>query len=355
MTATKTRKLEHLDVCVKKSVETGDTLLGDVRLVHNCLPEISMAEIDTGTKFLGKNFSAPFMITAITGGVAKAGKINKDLASVAQKLGIGFGLGSQRAMLEDDGVKGTYCVRDVAPSILVLGNIGAAQLENYNALEIKSALKAVGADGICVHLNPAQEAVQAEGDLDFSHVLRNINRLAGVVPVVAKEVGNGVCREAAIDLKNAGVKALDVGGLGGTSWVRVDSLRAKMESPFCDWGIPTAASVMECHDLMPVIATGGIRTGLDAAKAVALGAELCGVALPALRWYAKGGKKAVELGYTKMIREFRTAMFLTGSRTPAQLRDANMVIGGQLANWADARGISIRHYAYRRIPHTVIG
>lgn len=355
MKKTKSRKLEHLDVCIKNNVEVGDPLFGDVRFVHNTLPEMDIEEVNTNTEFLGVGLEAPFMITAITGGVEKAGKINKDLASVAEKLGIGFGLGSQRAMMEDRKVENTYMVRDVAPITLVLGNIGAAQLENYNSLEIKRAMKAIGANAMCVHLNPAQEAAQAEGDLNFNNVLANISKLSRIVPVVAKEVGNGISRECAIDLKDAGAVALDIGGFGGTSWVMVDSIRAKKENVLNDWGIPTAASVMECHAVLPTIATGGVRSGLDAAKAVALGAELVGVALPALRWYAKGGKKEVEKGFTQMISDFKTTMFLTGSRTVAQLQGSNMVIGGKLREWADSRDISVEHYGYRGIPNTVIG
>lgn len=346
---TKSRKLEHLKICIRENVEVGDTYFSNARFVHNCLPEISMDEIDTSIEFMGKTLKAPFMIAAMTGGVAKAGKINRDLASVAEKLGIGFGVGSQRAMLEDPTVASTYKVRDTAPKTLVFGNIGVAQLGHYNTLEIIKAMKDIGADAVCVHLNAAQEAAQTEGDLDFRNGLENISRLARLMPVIAKEVGNGVSREAALDLKKAGVKALDIGGFGGTSWVKVDSIRAKMKNVLNDWGIPTAASVMECHDLLPVIATGGIRDGVSAAKAIALGAQMCGVALPALRWYSKGGKPAVEKGFERMIREFRTAMFLTGSKTVAQLRSANIVVTGKLKEWAESRGINSEHYACRSL------
>ena len=206
-----------------------------------------------------------------------------------------------------------------------------------------------------MHFNAAQEAAQAEGDLDFNNVLKNISTLSRVVPVVAKEVGNGISREAAIELKDAGASALDTGGLGGTSWVRVDSLRAKQGSVFEDWGIPTTASIMECAPVLPVIGTGGIRNGLDAAKAIALGAGIVGVALPALKWYSKGGTKELEKGFTKMIGELRTAMFLTGSRGVGQLQSTNLIVSGGLRNWADARDISIVHYGCRSLPQTVIG
>ena len=347
MKKTKNRKLEHLDVCLKKDVESGDALFGDVRLVHNSLPEMSLHDADTSVSFLGKRLDAPIIISAMTGGVAKAGKINRDLAAVAEKMGIGFGVGSQRAMLEDEDATSTYDVRDVAPNTLVLGNIGAAQLENYNVLEIRKAMKSIGADAMCVHLNPAQEAVQAEGDVGFNNVLKNIAMLAKAVPVVAKEVGNGISREVAAELKSAGVKAIDVGGLGGTSWVKVDSIRAKRKSPFVGWGIPTAASVMECGPILPTIATGGIRTGVDAAKAIALGADMVGMALPILRWHSKGGKKAVERGLERTIGELKTAMFLTGSRTIRGLHSTNLVVGGKLHEWAEARGIGTSHYGIR--------
>ncbi len=349
MRKTKSRKLEHLEICAKKDVETGDTWLSDVSLVHNSLPEISLHGVSTEVRFLGKRLKAPIIITAMTGGVKKAEKINKALASVAEELGIGFGVGSQRAMLEDDSVAGTYMVRDVAPSALVLGNIGAAQLESYNALEIKKAMKAIGADAMCVHLNPAQEAAQAGGDVDFRGVIKNIAALARAVPVVAKEVGGGISREAAAELRNAGVKAVDVGGLGGTSWVRVDSIRARHASPFEEWGIPTAASIMECSPLLPTIATGGIRGGISVAKALALGADTAGMALPVLRWYSRGGAKAVRERLNQLIDELKVAMFLTGSATVAELQGTSVVITGKLREWADARGISTSHYGVRGI------
>jgi isopentenyl-diphosphate delta-isomerase len=352
--ATKKRKLEHLDICTDKDVEYGDNWLKHVRLVHDCLPQKSLAEVDTSTELLGKELKAPFIIAAITGGVAEAKAINHALASVAEELGIGFGVGSQRAMLEDPGVTDTFSVRDVAPNTLVLGNIGAANLHQYTVDEVAKAMKAIGADAICVHINPAQEAAQQEGDVDFSQCLQGIEKLAKRVPVVAKEVGNGVSRENALELKRAGAAAIDVGGFGGTSWVLVDKMRKNNEGISHDWGIPTAASIMECAQTVPLIATGGMRTGLDAAKAIGLGADAVGMALPALRAYRKGGQEGVKRHFQKIIADFKTYQFLTGSKTLDSLKAANLVVTGELAHWCEARGLDYRHYGQRYSPHTII-
>ncbi len=354
MSQTKKRKLEHLDICAEQDVEYGDAWFGDVRLIHDALPQKDLRQVDTSTNFLGKGLRAPIIIAAITGGVEESRVINTALASVAEELGIGFGVGSQRAMLEDSSAKGTYNVRDVAPNTLILGNIGAVNLPQYSTQEIKKAMKDIGADAMCVHINPAQEAAQPEGDYDFTQCIQSIAKLAHEVPVVAKEVGNGISRENALELKSTGVAAIDVGGFGGTSWVLVDKIRKSNHGISHDWGIPTAASVMECRAVLPTIATGGVRSGLDIAKAIALGAECAGMALPALRAYKKGGRDGVKGFFQKAIDDFRVYMFLTGSGNVAQLRGANLVVSGELREWCDARDINYKWYAERDLPHTII-
>ncbi len=350
---TGSRKLQHLKLATRENVEHGDPWFNDIILVHRSLPELDLKKIDTKIEFLGKRLNAPIMIVGMTGGVEEAGRINKDLASVAENLGIGFGVGSQRAMLERPEIWDTYYVREEAPSTLLLGNIGVAQLGEYSVEEVVKAARKIGADAIAVHLNPAQEAVQPEGDWDFSERLALIKDLTKRFPVIGKEIGNGISREVAVELRKVGVKAIDIGGWGGTNWVKIDAMRAGEKTPFVDWGIPTAASVIETSRILPTIATGGIRTGLDAAKALALGASIVGIGLPVLRWYMSGGKEKVEAELIRFIHELKIAMFLTGSRNVQQLRHADVVITGKLKDWCEVRGIDIKSYANRQIARDV--
>jgi len=348
----KKRKIEHLEICANKPVEVGSTWLENVTLVHEAMPELNLADINTSTTFLGKELSAPLVITAITGGVEEAGKINKELAKAAEKLGIGFGMGSQRAMIEIPEAWDTFYVRDVAPNTMVLGNIGLVNLKQIDSEDIVKAFNKVKADFLCVHINAAHEAIQPEGDTDFSNCMPELKKICSKVPVIAKEVGNGISKETAMVLKSAGVKAIDVGGFGGTSWIKVEEYRGKGKTIFTEWGIPTAASVIECSSSgLPLIATGGIRNGLDCAKAIALGAGLCGMALPCLKWHYEG---VLEEKLEKVIQELKIAMMLSGSRNIHQLKSADAVISGKLANWCWQRGINTRNYAFRNIPHTII-
>ena len=329
----KTRKTEHLRICLEQQVETGDPLWDEVTLVHQALPELSFDAIDTSCAFLGKQLAFPLVIAGMTGGCDEAREINRKLAGIAEKTGIAFGVGSQRAMIENPALAETYAVRDVAPNISLLGNIGITALKKYPSAQIVQALHAIHADAVCVHINPAQELFQHEGDRDFSGCLETLTHFCKAItlPVIAKEVGNGISHECALKLKAAGVSAIDVGGLGGTSWVLIDSIRAGIDSAvFRNWGIPTAVSVMECQVGLPVIATGGIRTGLHMAKAIALGADLCGIALPFLRVLAKEGTEGVERYIDILKADFIRAMFLTGCRTIGDLKNARYGLKGEL-------------------------
>lgn len=346
MNKTKKRKLEHLDVCANKDVETGTTWLEHCQFVPDTLTEVNPIDVDTSTMLLGKKLAAPLVISAITGGVEEAGKINKELAGVAEELGIGFGVGSQRAMIEDKSTWKTFHVRKEAPNTLVLGNIGA--VNDYSPKQIFKAMEDIGADAMCMHLNVAQELAQPEGDKTFSHCLKNIeNAVSGGVPVVAKETGAGISRESALKLKAAGVSAIDVGGSGGANWIKIENLRGKKAYTPIHWGIPTAASILECQVGTPLISTGGIRSGMDMAKCIALGADSAGVALPVLRWYYEGGKDLVaeELGH--WITELRSIMVLTGSKDIQELKKANIVITGPLFDWCEVRGIDISQLGRR--------
>jgi isopentenyl-diphosphate delta-isomerase len=346
MRLTETRKLEHLNICLTESVETGSPLFEDVHLVHQALPEIDLSEIDTSCEFLGKKLDFPLMIAAMTGGHEETKRINDSLAEVAEKKGIGLGVGSQRAMIENPELAPTFSVRSVAPSVLLLGNIGITALKRLPPDRVARAVEAIEADGLCVHINPAQEIFQNEGDDDFSGCLGALETLCRSVrfPVVGKEVGNGISREAAERLKRAGVRAIDVGGLGGTNWSLIDSLRSGRDaSQYREWGIPTAAAVLEAKGAgLPLIATGGLRNGLHMAKAIALGADLCGIALPFLRIVSREGVSGAERFVDGLERDFRRALFLTGCKNLEELKQTNLVLGARLKEWVEQRSLDGR-------------
>ncbi|MDY0060288.1 MAG: type 2 isopentenyl-diphosphate Delta-isomerase [Myxococcota bacterium] len=344
------RKAEHLRLFVEGDgprARQATSLLECVRLVHQALPELEEAEIDLATTFAGHPLAAPFFVTGMTGGTALAGEVNRGLARVAERLGIGFGLGSQRALLEDPALLPTYQVRDVAPRVFLTGNLGAAQVARLTPAEVRALCDQVGANAFCVHLNPAQELLQPEGDRDFRGARQAIGTLARELdrPLIVKEVGCGLSREVAMILLRLGIRHLDVAGVGGTSWVGAEvRRRGGEEDPellaFWDWGLPTAAALVELSDLpCQLIASGGIRTGLDAARALSLGAVAVGVAAPALEAFLAGGEAAAERRLQGMIDGLRRAMLLLGCRTPAELRRAPRVIVDPLADWARQRGV----------------
>jgi isopentenyl-diphosphate delta-isomerase len=319
------RKLDHLNVCLSNDVQSGRSNgFEKFELVHNALPEIDREDIDITTKFLGKDLSAPLFIEAMTGGTGKAATINKNLAKAAQELGVGLGVGSQRAMIEDPKLSSSYDVRGSAPYIFLAGNIGAAQINEFGVEKIIHAADTIKADAICVHLNPAQEIAQHDGHCCWKGAITGIKELcyAAEKPVIVKEVGSGISAEVADLLEDAGADAIDVAGVGGTSWVKVDSLiTGKSLENFFDWGIPTAESLMQCvHKVkVPVISSGGIRNGIDAAKSIAMGASLVGLALPLLK-PATISSDAVKDVINRIIDELKVSMFLTGSENLLELR-----------------------------------
>ena len=334
---TEVRKREHIETIlnfdvVSKGVTTG---FEQFTFEHCAMPEIDLDGIDLGTSVFGKLLQAPILISSMTGGVAQGGIINRRLAECAQALGLAMGLGSQRAGIEQSSLANTYKVRDVAPDILLFANLGAVQLNyGYGIDEARRAVDMIEANALFIHLNPLQEAVQPEGDRNWSGILKKLENLISQldVPVVVKEIGTGLSGDLVKRLLAIGVAAVDVAGAGGTSWSEVeaerqtDTLIKKVAHSFAGWGIPTAYSLIEARreaGSIPVFASGGLRTGIDIAKAVRLGASLCGVAAPALG-PADEDSETVMKHLKSLIEELRIAAFCTGSGSIKDLAKAPM-------------------------------
>jgi isopentenyl-diphosphate delta-isomerase len=342
---TELQKKAHLDLCATENVafRNRTTLLENVQLMHRSLPELSLDAIDTSVELLGKRLKAPLIIAAMTGGTERALKINTELAAIAEANGYGFGLGSQRAMLDTTEAAYTYRVRDNAPTVLLLGNIGVVQARDCDTSVLESLVKSVEADALCVHMNPAMEVIQSQGDRNFFGCVDTFARLVNElsVPVVAKETGSGVSLEVARELSALGVKTIDVSGAGGTSWVGVEAMRAvgadrEVGERLWDWGIPTAASVDYANRCsMKVIATGGIFNGLDVARCIALGASAAGIARPVLKFFHQGGSAKAEAYLKSVQKELATVMLLCGARTVAELKRVPRVITGELRFWLE--------------------
>jgi isopentenyl-diphosphate delta-isomerase len=338
------RKKDHLALCAGPNVGFRDkrTLLADVEFVHCALPELHADEIDTTIELLGKKLAAPIVIAAMTGGTDRSAAINRDLAQVAEELGIGFGLGSQRAMFERPETAWTFEVRDVAPRALVLGNLGLVQAKQMTTQQIADLCGQVGADALCIHLNPAMEIVQPGGDRDFRGGVQLLARLSDElpIPIVAKETGCGLSRAVGQLIRGAGVRTVDTSGAGGTSWVAVEAHRAlddtqkHLANELWDWGLPTAVSVLGLRGLgLDIIATGGLQTGSDVARALALGAKAGGLAAAVLKAHKAGGREGAKTFLEYAIASLRSIMLLTGCRTVDELRATRTVITGELRKW----------------------
>jgi isopentenyl-diphosphate delta-isomerase len=332
--STEARKTRHLDVCLHEDVASRlDAGWDGVRLRHEALPEMALADVDIATTFLGLPVRAPLLISSMTGGTARAAEINRRLARAAEAAGIPLGLGSGRAMLEDEGLRPTFDVRAVAPRAIVFANLGAVQF-NYG-VQVEDARRLVdtlGANGLYLHLNPLQEAIQPGGDTNFRSLEPAIASLCAhlEVPVIAKSVGSGIAPSTAARLLNCGVAAIDIAGAGGTSWALVegrradDPVRERIAEAFGDWGYPTPAATAALRAALPdvtLVASGGVRNGVHVAKAIALGADLVGVALPFLRAAETSDTAVVEL-IDELLTALRIALFASGSRTLRDLREA---------------------------------
>ncbi len=333
------RKADHLQINLEKDVQSGLTTgLERYRFIHQALPELDLAAVDTSVTLFGKPLRVPFLISSMTGGTRQARSLNRRLAAAAQQAGLAMGLGSQRAALEHPELAATFQVRDVAPDILLFANVGAVQL-NYacSVDDCRRAVEMIGADALILHLNPLQEAVQPDGDTNFAGLLKKIEAVccalqADHVPVIGKEVGWGLSEQAARHLAKAGVAALDVAGAGGTSWTQVEMYRARTETQrriaaaFVKWGISTSEAVKNARRAaphLPVIASGGLQNGIDAAKCLALGASLCGLAGPMLRAAAISRAELDETIF-QLERELRITMFAAGYGSIAELQTARL-------------------------------
>ncbi len=331
--ATQSRKADHIRICLEEDVQFQQTTNGleRYRFTHCCLPELNLDEIDISTTFLGKQLLAPLLISSMTGGTEQAGIINHRLAEVAQHYKIAMGVGSQRVAVEKPQVADTFAVRKYAPDVLLFANLGAVQLNySYGLDQCLRIIDILEADALILHLNPLQECIQPKGDKNFKGLLDKIHILCQKipVPVIAKEVGNGISWAMAEKLIAAGVKAIDVAGAGGTSWAKVESERAenslqrRLGSTFADWGLPTAECITSIRAIapdVPLIASGGLRHGLDIAKALALGADIAGLAMPFLQAAAVSEAAVSDLAEV-LIAEITTVLFCTGNATLEQLK-----------------------------------
>ncbi|MCY3796597.1 MAG: type 2 isopentenyl-diphosphate Delta-isomerase [Chloroflexi bacterium] len=335
--STESRKVDHIRINLENDVQFPrlSTGLERYRFLHQALPELSLDDIDTTTSLFGKQLSAPLLISSMTGGTEIAQGINRNLARAAEKHSIAMGLGSQRAAIEDSALAGSYCIRDIAPDILLFANVGAVQLNyGYGLEQCRKAIDMVSADALILHFNVLQEAVQPEGDIDFSDLLRKVESICArvSVPIIAKEVGWGFSESAVRDLAGAGVTAIDVAGSGGTSWSEVEfhrapsSFHARVARSFADWGIPTAEAIQYARRAapdLPIIASGGLRDGIDIAKCLALGADVAGLASPFLK-AASDSFQAVDELIQELKAQLRIAMLCTASRNIAALQQIEL-------------------------------
>ncbi len=358
------RKAEHLQIAISRNVAFKRLSAGfeAYRFVHQALPELDPAQIDLSVELFGRRLSAPIMISPMIGGIPEAQTLNRALAEAAQQLGLAMGVGSQRCAIEDPRSECFYQLRTVAPDILLFANLGAVQLNyGYGIEQCRRAVEMAGADALVLHLNPLQEALQPEGNCNFRGLLPKIASICRQleVPVVAREVGWGISKEAAQQLAEAGVSGIDVAGAGGTSWSRIEGLRGQTHSTrniaaaFAEWGIPTSEAIGLARagaPALPLIASGGIRTGVDIAKAIVLGADAAGIGLPLLkaaRLSAEHARSALE----ELLTQLRLTMFCIGAGSIEQLRNTPHLLkkDGVSHGVSDWNGFSARPLPGRQL------
>lgn len=360
MSGIEQRKLRHIRLSLEENVET-DTTTGfeDIRLIHRALPEIDLDEVSTEVTFFGKRLSAPLIISAITGGTEEALKINEILASVAEEKQIGISVGSQRiAVTQPETIPTFSIVREKAPTTFVMGNLGCPQLSlGWGPTEAKICIDMLDADALALHMNPLQESVQVDGDTNYSSVYDKIAELKKHIktPLIMKETGAGIAWEDAVKMEKAGASGVEISGVGGTSWSAVEYHIAKevgkkemeyLGGALWNWGIPTAVSVVETANRtdLSIIASGGIRTGVEIVKSISLGSELGGMAKPFLEKAVKGREVLADF-VDDIIREIRITMFLVGARNVDELDNIPVLIMGKTAEWLRLRGFNLLKYA----------
>ncbi len=351
-TAISQRKADHIAVAASGEADFRQrtTLLEDVHLVHEALPELALDDIDLSAEIAGCRLAAPVVVSGMTGGTEEASAINRDLARAAESLGLAFGVGSQRAMAEHPELEHTFQVRDVAPEVVLIGNLGVVQARALGPKRVAELAKRIDADAMAIHLNPAMELIQQDGDRDFRGAIDTLAELIDTlqVPVIAKETGCGLSPRAARELVRVGVETVDVSGAGGTSWVAVEAKRAapgsaaqRLGQTLWDWGIPTAVSAAVCAAAgLGVIATGGLRSGLDIARALALGARAGGLAAPALRAQREGGYEGARAYLEELVATLRTITLLSGQSRSADMAGAMRHIGPSLRAWLSDLGVA---------------
>ncbi|OED29742.1 type 2 isopentenyl-diphosphate Delta-isomerase [Methanosphaera sp. WGK6] len=344
------RKLQHLEICKNYDVEHHITTgFEDINLVHRSLPEVDFEEIDTSIELLGKKLDSPLIISAITGGHTESKRINENLAIATENTNIAMGVGSQRAGISNPELKDTFTiVRESAPHAVIIGNIGAPQVEYA-----PKAIEMLETDMLAIHLNPLQEIIQPEGDINAKGYVEHIKEICDStnIPIIAKETGAGISMDDARILEKIGVDAIDIQGVGGTSWAAVETYRADnphLGNLFWDWGITTAVSTIEVLEStnLPVISSGGIRNGLEAAKAIALGADCVGMALPFLK-HAYMGHTYIEEKINQFTRELKTAMFLVGASNIDELKEKKLIITGKTREILNELEIDTKKYTRR--------
>ncbi len=314
------RKAEHIELALDRKVQSDRRYFNDYTFDHEALPEIDFDEIDVSTSFLGRQLSSPLLISCMTGGTASARTINENLAIAAEDMQIALGLGSQRKAIEDASQEHTFKVRKLAPNIPIMANLGAVQLNyGFGLHECEKAVRMVEADALVFHLNPLQEAIQPEGQRNFKDLLGKMGEIARhlSVPVLVKEIGCGISERTARRIKEAGIDIIDTSGMGGTSWARIEAHRAQelaLGDLYANWGIPTPESIQQVKKVegVTVIGSGGIRTGLDVAKAISLGADLVGLASPFLEPAINSSHAVVRI-IERILRELKIAMFCVGA------------------------------------------
>ncbi len=365
MNKTSDRKLEHIDIVRRGGTEAqATTLLEYVRLINRADPEVDLEHVDISTEFCGHTLQAPLMFTGMTGGHPDAEPINAALAEVAESFGIAIGVGSQRAAIEDPSLARTFAVvRERAPTTFVVANVGAAQLaKGYGVKELMKAIDMIRADAIAIHFNVGQELFQDEGDTRFSGIINKIETLVEElpVPIIIKDVGIGLSKEDVSALRSIGVRCFDVAGLGGTNWIKIEYLRSKAKhgrasrepSALGDlWGNPTAIAIMEARTAAIdsyIVGSGGIRDGLDVAKAIALGADIAGLAAPAMRALSNG-VDSLRLFVANVLYQLKAAIMMSGGSKVSDLWRVPVVVWGRLREEAEMRGINVSSYLNRRL------